>query len=99
MNKAKDILELNIKHHLDNIKFMMALYGDLKTYVECMPSDEGAFNIPNSNRWMREFDMKIGAKWQKVKMRKEIIDWLYNQNIGGEFIKEFEQFLNTITHE
>lgn len=83
-----------INNHLDNIKFMMALYGNSKTYVECQPQDEGAFNIPNSNRWLREFNIKIGVRWQKVKMRNEIIDWLYNQNIGMEFIKEFEQFLS-----
>lgn len=83
------------QQHLDNIKFMMALHGNLKTYVECLPQDAGAFNIPNSNQWIREFDIKFGVKWQKVKMRKEIIDWLYTKNIGMEFIKEFEQFLKS----
>lgn len=84
--------------HLDNIKFMMAIYGELKTYIECMPQDNGAFNIPNSNKWMRQFDMKHGFKWQKVKLKIEIIDWLYSKNIGMEFINEFREFLTEMVN-
>lgn len=89
--------ENEIKNHVDNIKFMMALYGDLNTYVECLPQDEGAINIPNRNMWIRKFDIKHGVKWQKTKMTKEIHDWLNHQNIGMQFIEEFMKFLKELS--
>jgi hypothetical protein len=53
-----------LAEHMQNIKFLTAYYGRKKTYIECMPGDNGAFNIPNTNRWLQEFDVKPGADWQ-----------------------------------
>jgi len=61
--------------HLHNIKFLMAYYGGKKTYIECMAGDKGAFNIPNTNKWLQEFDIKPGADWQIRRFKFAIQDW------------------------
>lgn len=45
--------DANTQMHLDRIKVIQALNGKDNFYVSCMPGDDGAFNIPNSNRWLR----------------------------------------------
>jgi hypothetical protein len=82
-----------LAEHMQNIKFLMAYYGGKKTYIECMPGDKGAFNIPNTNKWLQEFNVKPGADWQVRSMKFAIQDWLRDCNIGLEFIQKFMTWL------
>lgn len=77
----------NLRPHLENIKFMKAYYGHCKAYVECHPSDKGAFQI-EEGKWITEMDIKPGADWQVRHAKLRHKDWLLDQNIGREFLKK-----------
>jgi len=59
--------------HLTWIRLREVLNGSKDLYVSCFCSDDGAINLPNSNRWIKkmdanhvqsfiEFEKKINAK-------------------------------------
>lgn len=79
--------------HMENIKFMKAYYGHCKTYVECMPQDNGAFHIPYTNKWLTELNVKPGIDWQARRLKFEIMDWMRDSNIGPEFLETFSKWL------
>lgn len=77
----------NLRPHLENIKFLKAYYGHCKAYVECHPSDKGAFQI-EGGKWITEMDVKPGADWQVRHAKLQHKDWLYSQSIGREFYQK-----------
>ena len=82
-----------IAEHLHNIKSMMAYYGGKKTYIECMPQDKGAFNIPNTNKWLQEFDIKPGADWQVRRFKFVIQDKLRTIGLSSDTLKPLINWL------
>lgn len=43
-----------IRKHLDRIAALEVFYGKRELYISCKPGDEGAFNIPHTNEWIRK---------------------------------------------
>lgn len=67
-----------IKRHFDCIQLSLAVHGEKDIYISCYASDEGAFNIPGSNRWLRkvskehlEFFIKMKIIHSKTNEQKE----------------------------
>jgi hypothetical protein len=65
----------SIQQHLDAVKVLKGMQGAEQFYVTCFSSDEGAINIPNTNKWIRKIDIN------NIKLafdRKEIMDKIDN---------------------
>lgn len=43
-----------IKKHLNRIQVMMGSTGIKRLFIQCMPQDKDAFNVPNGNLWLKE---------------------------------------------
>jgi hypothetical protein len=86
-----EIPEDPMRHHIENIKFMKALYGHCKAYVECHPEDSGAFQV--GDKWLTELDLRPGADWQVRRTKLAIMDWFHEQRITGGFIETFKEWL------
>jgi hypothetical protein len=82
-----------LAEHMQNIKFLMAYYGGKKTYIECMPHDKGAFNIPTTNQWLQEFNVKPGANWQIRRFQFVIQDKLRTIGLSIDTLKPFIKWL------
>lgn len=78
----------NMRPHIENIKFMKALYGHCAAYVDCLPQDRGAFNIPGTNKWITELDVKAGSNWQVRHAKLQFMDWLHSQKISPDFLQK-----------
>ena len=46
-----------IQKHLDHAVLHLALQGVRELYITCFPSDKLAYNIPNTNKWIRKIDI------------------------------------------
>jgi len=84
----------NLRPHLENIKFLKAYYGHCKAYIECHPTDNGAFQI-EGGKWLTEMDVTHGANWQVRHSKLQFRDWLYEQKISPDFLKKC---LNELFH-
>lgn len=56
--------------HLTWIRLREALIGSKDLYVSCFCSDNGAINLPNSNRWIKKLDHKHVASF--IEFEKQI---------------------------
>lgn len=59
-----------IKKHLNRIYLAMGSYKAKRLFVECFPQDSGAFNVPNSNQWLKE--IFIPKEEQPIETQEEM---------------------------
>lgn len=100
MSTSEDIMSIpegkgdneNLRQHLENIKFMKAYYGHCKAYVECHPSDKGAFQI-DGGKWITEVNIKHGSDWEVRRAKLSVLEYVRLHRNGDLIIKDLNKFL------